>query len=353
MNRRRFLTGTAAGAAGMAGFGLTGGAQAPAGGRGGQGNAPAGPPALLGNPGAPPNVPAWKLARVSLMQLNFNALLKPQPTANNPNPTPNANQIYEIFDLPRVYVEHYGMHNIEFQHNQIIKVETDPNYIKELKAKLDEYKMTMSQVNLEIGTVEAMSGADAAGRAKGIEHIKQWIDICSQLGCRRIMLNQQQAQLFLERKAQAVAFMKEAADAARPKGIMISVETRGAGQPAIPAGPDGNPPAQVKDLGMKPWEFMLSIIKEAGAHSNVDIGNVGAANQQELHDCIKAWYPRSSGNMHIKSSPNWNVGEAVRFTEGLGYRGLYAIEVGAWAGQRMTLNQILPNLKNQFQDTKA
>ena len=33
------------------------------------------------------------------------------------------------------------------------------------------------------------------------------------------------------------------------------------------------------------------IIKDAGAASNVDIGHVGAMNQQELRDCIKAWLP--------------------------------------------------------------
>jgi sugar phosphate isomerase/epimerase len=359
MNRRKFLTGTAAGAAGIAAMGLTSGpstalgagAQAPAapaagqapagGGRGGRGQI-AGPPALLGNPGAPANVPAWKLARVSLMQLNFNGVMLPNPSATNPNPTAqNTNQQYTVFDLPKVYVDHYGVHNIEFQLDRIVRCETDPNFTRELKAKLDEHKVTCSQINMEIGVAQGMT-ADAAGRRTGIDRLKRWVDICNQLGCKRMMGNQNQAMLTKDKFADAVAYMKEVADAGRPSGVMFSMETRGATSPELQA-----------TLGMKAWEFMISIIKEAGAHSNVDIGNVGATNQQELHDCIKAWYPRSSGNMHIKSSNNWNIGEAVRFTEGLGYKGLYAIEVGAWAGQRMTYNQILANVKNQFQDTKA
>jgi hypothetical protein len=48
--------------------------------------------------------------------------------------------------------------------------------------------------------------------------------------------------------------------------------------------------------------------------------------------------------MHIKSSPNWDIGAAVRFAESIGYKGLYAIEVGAYAAQRMVYNQILANL---------
>jgi sugar phosphate isomerase/epimerase len=383
MNRRKFLTGATAGAATIAAFGLNGGAQAPAvpaggqapapcpapgaepargggGGRGGGGRGggqaagPAPPPALLGNPGAPPNVPAWKMARISLMQLNFGSVLLPNPSANNANPTAqNANQQYTVLDLPRVYVQHLGVHNIEFQLGNIVRCETEPAFTKELKAKLDEYKVVCSQINMEIGAASGMT-ADAAGRRAGIERMKRWIPICNELGCKRMMGNQNQGSLFKERFADAVAWMKEIADACRPHGIMFSMETRGAGQPAIPACSPGNPvnAPLVQDLGMKPWEFMYRIFEAAGAHSNVDIGNVGAMNQQELHDCIKRWYPRSSGNMHIKSNNAWNIGEAVRYTEGLGYKGLYAIEVGVWAGQRMTLNQILPNLKNQFQEYK-
>ena len=87
------------------------------------------------------------------------------------------------------------------------------------------------------------------------------------------------------------------ADYGKTKNVKVSAETRGAGTPE-----------QVQQLGMKTWQYMVGIIKDAGAASNVDIGNVAAANQQELHDCIKAWFPYSSGNMHIKSSPNWNIG---------------------------------------------
>jgi sugar phosphate isomerase/epimerase len=306
-------------------------AQAPAAGRGG--GAPFSP---LGQPGTPANVAAHKLARISLMQLNFNGLLVPQPSANNPNPTPSPQQTLTIFDLPRVYVEAYGVHNIEFQLAQIIESETDPNFIKRLKAALDERKMTMSQVNLEIGAAQGMT-ADAAGRRTGLDRIKKWVDIANQYGCKRLMLNQNQGALTRDRRADAVAYMKEAAAAGRPSGVMISVETRGAGQPV---GPDKQP----ADLGMKPWEFMIGIIEDAGANSNVDIGNVGAMDQQELHACIKRWHPTTSGNMHIKSSPNWDIGKAVAFAESIGYKGLYAIEVGAYAGQRMVYNTILANL---------
>jgi sugar phosphate isomerase/epimerase len=333
MKRRDFLTTTAAGAAAIAGAGLSGlaqgGAPAAPAGRGGRGGAPYSP---FGQPGAPANVPAHKLARISLMQLDFNGLLKPEPNANNPNPTPTPYQTLTIFDLPKVYVENYGVHNIEFQLDRVRKSETDPSFIKELKAKLDEYKMTMTQINMEIGVPTGMTG-DAAGRRQGIDLLKKWVGIANQYGCKRLMLNQNQNGLMKERRADAVAYMKEVADAGRPSGVMFSVETRGATSPELQA-----------NLGMKAWEFMIGIIEEAGAHSNVDIGNVGAMDQQELNACIKRWHARSSGNMHIKSSPNWDIGKAVAFAESIGYKGNYAIEVQAHAAQRMVYNQILANI---------
>jgi sugar phosphate isomerase/epimerase len=220
-----------------------------------------------------------------------------------------------------------------------------------LKAKLDENKVTMSQVNMEIGGANSMA-ADEAGRRAGIERLKKWVGIANQYGCKRLMLNQSQGSLTKDKKAQAVAYMKELAAYGKANGgVMFSVETRGAAQPTTGGTPatatSPAVPGVVQDLGMKPWEFMVQIIKEAGAHSNVDIGNVGAMNQKELHDCIKAWYPYSSGNMHIKGSPYWDIGTAVRFTEDLGYKGLYSLEINN-AGHgaiRLAYNTILANLK--------
>jgi sugar phosphate isomerase/epimerase len=263
------------------------------------------------------------------MTLDFNSYLK---NPNNSTPTPE--QTMTPFDLPKMYVDTYGVKNIEYQHTTIVQSETDPAFIKELKARLDENGVTMTQINLEFGAVQSISHPEAAGRQQAVEHVKQWIDIASQYGCPRVMINQQQAQLTKETREAAVATMKAMADYGRPKKVKVSAETRGVGTPEY-----------IQQIGgVKPWEFMMGVIRDAGANSNVDIGNVGAMNQQELHDCIKGWFPYSSGNMHIKSSPFWDIGQAVKFTEGLGYKGLYSIEVARHEGVRIVYNTILANL---------
>ncbi len=327
MKRREFLVGTAAGAAALAGLSNSSWAQggqapaAPAPGAPGRGRQ-AGP-----GRGGPAQVPPERLARVSLMTLNFGAYMIP---ASGTPTTPD--QTLTVFDLPKMYVDMYGVHNIEYQHSAIVKSETDPAFIKELKAKLDENKMTMTQINLEFG-MENISTTDEALRQKAIDHTKQWVDIAVQYGCPRVMINQQQANITPETRAHTVAAWKTMADYGKSKNVKVSAETRGAGTPE-----------QVQKLGMKTWQYMAGIIEAAGAASNVDIGNVAAANQQELHDCIKAWFPFSSGNMHIKSSPNWNIGAAVKFTESLGYKGLYSIEVSTHPAVRIVYNEILAAL---------
>jgi len=277
----------------------------------------------------PAQVAPEKLARISLMTLNFNSYLK---NPKDPNPAPDAT--LTAFDLPKVYVETYGVRNIEYQHGTIAESEKDPAFIKELKARLDEQKVQMTQINLEFGAQQTISNPDAAGREAAVEHVKQWIDIAVQYGCPRVMINQQQPQLNKDTRAGAVAAMKAMADYGRTKNVKVSAETRGGATPEYLASIGG----------AKPWEFMIGVIKDAGANSNCDIGNVGAMSQQELHDCIKAWYPTSSGNMHIKSSPYWDIGQAIRFTEGLGYKGLYSIEVSRHEGMRIVYNTILANL---------
>ena len=218
-----------------------------------------------------------------------------------------------------------------------------------MRAKIDAAKLSCSQVNIEIGTIPNLTG-DA--RAKWMEAGKRWVDAAPILGCPRLMLNQ--TGLNEETKANCISVWKEIQDYARPKGIKISAETRGvgggaargrAGDPAAPPAP-ATPPPDPRAAARTAFTLLADVIKSAGAYSNVDIGNVGAPDQQTLNDAIKALYPTSSGNMHIKSSSNWDIGAAVRFTESLGYRGLYSIEVNGHPGVRQVYSIILANVKN-------
>jgi sugar phosphate isomerase/epimerase len=262
---------------------------------------------------------------------------------------PNENQTLDVFDLPKMYQDVYGVSHIEFQHDHLVngdQTTPDTAFFREMRAKLDAAKVTATQVNIEIGEIPNLAGE---ARAKWMTLGRQWVDAAPIIGVTRLMLNQ--TGLNEENKANCTSVWKEIQDYAKPKGIKISAETRGTGGGRGRAQAGGQAPAAPPDpraAARAAFTLLSQVIEGAGAYSNVDIGNVGAPDQETLHDAIKALYPNSSGNMHIKSSPNWDIGAAVRFTESLGYRGLYSIEVNGHAAVRQVYSIILANVTNQL-----
>jgi hypothetical protein len=350
MKRREFLLG-AAGVVGTPGLGwgqgqTPVGAAQPAGqgpGRGGGG----------GGRGGPANVPAAKLARIAIMTLNHGSMLK-LPWNTNPGP----NQTLALMDLPQYYVDMYGVRNVEFQHTHVAQDTTnpDPGFFKEMKAKLDAVGSRANQINIEIGTM-AQLGADGkavalAGdaRAMWLTTAKKWADAAPLLGIKRLMLNQ--GALTDDSKEGVSSLWKELQDYARPKQIMISNETRGSGVPT-PGGRGGAGQAPPSTAPAMPeperlryvWGILNECVERSGGYSNLDFGGAGRfRNQQQLHDAIKGLMSRNSGSMHIKSSPDWDIGKAVAFAESIGYQGLYTIEVNPDPAIRIVYNTILANL---------
>ena len=77
------------------------------------------------------------------------------------------------------------------------------------------------------------------------------------------------------------------------------------------------------------WALLAEILKGAGAYSNVDVGGAGAANQAELHQCLKMLFPMTAGSMHTRVNTRWDLATAIKYLErDLGYKGLYTIEAG-------------------------
>ena len=152
-------------------------------------------------------------------------------------------------------------------------------------------------------------------------------------------------------KTLGIPVLKTMADYGKSRGIIVSVETRGgggggrgraaappaagaaaAGAPAAPAAAPPPPPSASAGLpatSVERNQLLAEIIKAAGAYSNVDVGGAAAANQQELHDCIRMMFPFTAGSMHTRVNQNWDLATCIRFMEKeLGWKGLYTIETG-------------------------
>jgi hypothetical protein len=348
MNRRTFLTGAASGAAAVAGLATTvagQGAARGAGQAGGRGTAGGG----RGRGGSPANVSAEKLARIGMMSLNHSSIIKLPWQEATPART------LDIFDLPQYYVDLYGVRNVEFQSNHVAQDADAPDlaYVKQLRARLDAAGSKANQINIEIGTMAQMGpdgkAAALAGdaRAAWLARAKKWVDLAPVLGVTRLMHNQ--GALTDDSKAGVISLWKELQDYARPKGVMISGETRGSGFPTSGNRGQGAPPAPPPMSNAERLRYVWGILWEctqaAGAYTNLDFGGeTRFHSQQELHDAIQGLLPRSAGSMHTRVSPTWDLGTAIRFAESIGYKGLYTIEVNQDPAVRVLYNAILPNL---------
>ena len=301
------------------------------------------------------------LDRIAIMTLNFQRILKVPDEQSSPERT------LELFDIGQMLADRYDVHKVEFQHYHLAS--TEPSYLKELRARLEKSRSRATQINLEFGTLN-ISAPRLRDRLMAIDLTKQWVDHAVLMGAQRVMINQ--GQPTHDNKADGIPALKAMADYGKSKGIIVSVETRGsgggrgnrgAGTGTTPASPattaPGAPPAAPNTAATPPagapattapaatpatagapapagpppltgpaaWMLLAEIIKGAGAYSNVDVGGAGAADQEELHLCLKTMFPMTANTMHTRVNPRWDLATAIKYLEGeLKYKGLYTIE---------------------------
>jgi hypothetical protein len=275
-----------------------------------------------------------KLARIAMMTLNFTTLLK------TPGQAPNPDRTLDLFDLPEMYADTYGVHNIELQHYHMAS--SEPAYFRTLRDRIDKAKSKATQLVVEFGALN-ISAPDHnfLPRLQTVDLTKVWIDRCEVLGCPRIMVNQ--GQPTPENKSVAADTLKMMVDYGASKGVKVTMETRGnvgtARGNAAPTGAATAPPAAP---ALEPaWVLLNDIAKSAGGYINIDLGGIGAANQEELHTALRALLPTTSGSMHVKQSANWDLAAALKFIESLGYTGIYSIEAPGHERTRAIYNTIL------------
>jgi hypothetical protein len=302
MERREFLITAAGGAAAVAGLS---------------------PRARAQTPERPSQA---KLDRIAIMTLNFQSMLKVPDTQPSPERT------LELFDLPAMLADTYGVHKIEFQHYHIAS--TEPAYLKDLRNAIEKSKSRMTQINVEFGAELTFTVPSQRYRTMTVDLTKRWVDHAVALGAQRVMVNQGTPTHV--NKEWGIPTLKLMTDYGKSKNIIVSVETRGGGGggrgrggAAAAGAPPPPPPPGLPETSRGRWELLAEIIKAAGSYSNVDVGGAGAPNQQELHDCIRTMFPFTAGSMHTRVNQNWDLATCIRFMEKeLGWKGLYTIETG-------------------------
>jgi len=273
------------------------------------------------------------LDRISIMSLNFQNILKVPDTSTSPDRT------LELFDYAQMIADTYGVHKIELQHYHLASLED--TYLKELRSHIEKSKSRAMQINLEFAEL-TMSAPRLRDRLLAIDLTKKFVDHAVTLGAMRVMVNQgaqggaNPVAPSEANKVYSIPTLKTMADYGRSKGIIVSIETRGNGGGGRRAGAPGDaaaappaPPAQpgVPAPGPPTWALLAEILKGAGAFSNVDIGGAAAANQEELHACLKMMMPFTAGTMHTRLGTNWDLATTIKYLEKeLAWKGLYTIE---------------------------
>ena len=125
-------------------------------------------------------------------------------------------------------MDQYRVPNMEFQTDHLAqdpeRALPDPEFFKQMRAKLDAAGVSASQINLEIG---GMGNLEGEARQAWLTRARKWVDLSPILGVTRLMVIQDG--LAEDTKANCIAAWKPLADYARPNGIRISAETRGGG----------------------------------------------------------------------------------------------------------------------------
>lgn len=264
--------------------------------------------------GADPN--RSKLDRIAIMTYSFDRILK--------NGSTDATRTLDLMDIPEMYADKYKVHNIEVQHNHFVSTETA--YFKEFLAKVAKAKSRITNINLEFDGM-FITAPSPVNRAQGTDLSKQWIDHAVLLGSPRVMVNQ--GSPTPENKAVAVEALKNIGTYAKSKKIMVGMEPRGGGGGGARRGappPDPNAPAPPPPPPA--YILLTEIIKESGTYANVDIGNFGAQDVQQAG--IRAMFPYTDGNTHVKLSPaRYDLPAALKIIrDEFKYKGLFSIEAG-------------------------
>ncbi len=243
-------------------------------------------------------------------------------------------------DISQMLADVYGVHNVEFQHS--LFPSTEVSYLKELRAHIEKTKSRMQQINLEFGSMN-ISADNPVQRIQAIDLTKRWVDYAVILNCPKVMVNQ--GRLTAQNQDIATATLKTMGDYAQSRGVEgVHGDARQwlrARPPRRRAGCEHSTGAGGTARLDAPERRDREV---QHVPANIDIGGVGAPNQEALHEAAKALLPTNSGQSHIKVSPNWDLATFVKYYESIGYKGLYTLELRGFQNIRPVYETVLTNI---------
>lgn len=257
-----------------------------------------------------------KLNRIAVMSLCFDSVLKSAASPDDPKRT------LDILDLADMVAEHYGIHQVEYQHSHFPS--TEIGYLQEFRSRLKKVNSQINQINLGFGDLN-ISSPNPVVRLETIDLTKRWIDHAVVLGCPRVMVNQ--GTLAPEVRQSAIETLKTIDAYAKAKKVFVTMENRNA-----------------------PWEVVVEVIKTSGIWANPDSnGNFPDTKSQAAG--LAVLYRLTAGSSHIKHNPDrFSTADCIKLSKEVGYKGLYSIEASRnngptpYAAVQTILDVLLSNI---------
>jgi hypothetical protein len=114
--------------------------------------------------------PPEKLARIAVLSLNFDNIMKTPKRADDPKRT------LDFMDFPDMVAERYGVHWVEPFSTHFAS--TEPDYLQAFLARVKKAKSSINQISVG-GLSMTMSEPDPIRRVEAIDLTKRWTIIAS------------------------------------------------------------------------------------------------------------------------------------------------------------------------------
>jgi hypothetical protein len=259
--------------------------------------------------------PEDKLSRIAIMMYGLDRIVK-----NNRPASPE--RTLDIMDVGQLCADRFHVHNVELQSNYFPA--TEVSWLKDFRARLNQTKTRIVQINLEFEAGMQLTAESPAGRLAMIDLHRVWLDKVAFLGCPRVLINQ--GVPTEANKELAISNTKSLAAIAKSKNIKVSCENRGGGGARGRGAPSGAP-GQVGGLAAEPpaspsYILLTEILKAGGAYGCCDFLNF--PNQEEQLQGMRAMLAITSGLAH--TGTRYDLTKAMALTRELGYTGLYSLK---------------------------
>lgn len=207
--------------------------------------------------------------------------------------------------IPEYFVDRFGIRNVELwsQHFE----SSSAAYLSDVKKALKKSKCTLIDIQAE-GEFD-VSDPDDGNRIKGINEMKEWIDICAILGSRYIRIRSMNKSY--QKSLESLSVLNEYAQS---KGIRILIENHF----DLFSNPD-NHVNIFKDLG----DTNVGLLADFGNYKEGIDRYAALTMIAPFTALVSAKTTEFTGNL---SHTSYDYGRCVDIFESAGYQGIYSLE---------------------------